>query len=431
MHLEREEWEAAVGRLERASTVYAELGASTEDAAGKAVYKQRVGEIEPSVRYCRYNAARARGEDVTEDLSKLSAAGDLLKAKVEKSLAEARKQQSDAHGTVQWLGEELHITSAEVNQHLISAEELGDQLAALPAAEALEARLELYDRLLMALEDAKQQIRDEVSALLKAGDEAGRAPALQTLRTYVQAEALLRARDRDLLLVEQLQEKLARRETGRKATRPEDLVGMFETLVQNAEEVAALPGVAEYAPLAKLQAARGLLFKAWRVAFLAASYLEQGQGPEALALAERAQQLGKVAGTRMGEAGVADGRDTEWQARLAALAREKRVEALAAALKAQADRADKPAAARAPESLRQLAQTPLSARMQSYEAAAYGEAGKVPKLVDFPPPIEAVACKPTLFDLALNKVEFPDVAARAQSAAAGGKRGGLLGWFRK
>ncbi len=55
----------------------------------------------------------------------------------------------------------------------------------------------------------------------------------------------------------------------------------------------------------------------------------------------------------------------------------------------------------------------------------------MPKLVDFPPPIEAVACKPTLFDLALNKVEFPDVAARAQSAAAGGKRGGLLGWFRK
>ncbi len=99
----------------------------------------------------------------------------------------------------------------------------------------------------------------------------------------------------------------------------------------------------------------------------------------------------------------------------------------------------------------------------------YGDAGKAPKLVDFPPPIvrapilhphsacrcsascgracpvvrsrvaateegsdvggartqEAVACKPVLFDLALNKALYPDVTARATKK----KAGGIMSWF--
>ena len=62
-------------------------------------------------------------------------------------------------------------------------------------------------------------------------------------------------------------------------------------------------------------------------------------------------------------------------------------------------------------------------RLHNYDAAVYGD-GKAPKLVDFPPPIEAVACKPVLFDLALNKALYPDLTSRAQK-----KKGGILGWF--
>lgn len=73
--------------------------------------------------------------------------------------------------------------------------------------------------------------------------------------------------------------------------------------------------------------------------------------------------------------------------------------------------------------LKLLASTPLSTRLNNYDAAVYGD-GKAPKLVDFPPPIEAVACKPVLFDLALNKAEYPDLAKRCEK-----KKAGIMGWF--
>jgi hypothetical protein len=73
--------------------------------------------------------------------------------------------------------------------------------------------------------------------------------------------------------------------------------------------------------------------------------------------------------------------------------------------------------------LKQLAATPLTARLSNYDAAVYGD-GKAPKLVEFPPPIEGVACKPVLFDLALNKAHYPDLTARSHK-----KKAGIMSWF--
>jgi signal recognition particle subunit SRP68 len=48
------------------------------------------------------------------------------------------------------------------------------------------------------------------------------------------------------------------------------------------------------------------------------------------------------------------------------------------------------------------------------------------QLVEFPPPIEAVPCKPVLFDLALNHLEYPSLESRIKK-----KGGGILGWFKR
>ena len=46
-----------------------------------------------------------------------------------------------------------------------------------------------------------------------------------------------------------------------------------QTLLNATEELAAIPGIKEHAAMAKLCAARTLMFKAWRVMYLGVSYL--------------------------------------------------------------------------------------------------------------------------------------------------------------
>lgn len=42
-----------------------------------------------------------------------------------------------------------------------------------------------------------------------------------------------------------------------------------------------------------------------------------------------------------------------------------------------------------------------------------------PKLVDFPPKLEPITCKPLLFDLALSECAFPDLTERKKAPRTG------------
>jgi signal recognition particle subunit SRP68 len=257
-----------------------------------------------------------------------------------------------------------------------------------------------------------------------------RTATLQLLRNFVQATALLWTRERDLLLVETLQARLKARETGRKAAKPEDVVKLFEVLLQCTEDYGAIEGVEADEGRAKAVAARTLMFKAWRVLYIGEAYVVLGKMAEAAALVGRARELEKVARLRFGESNNADEIDTAWLDSLKDLATRRLLQIRALAAESTSPggvpQAGSEGGRKGDAALRNMAATPLSQRMGSYEAAVYGEEGKMPRLVDFPPPIDAVACKPVLFDLALNYIAYPSLDERTKK-----KAGGVLGWFRR
>jgi len=63
----------------------------------------------------------------------------------------------------------------------------------------------------------------------------------------------------------------------------------------------------------------------------------------------------------------------------------------------------------------QQAVKPLLDRLDSFEA---GRPEQFHSLVSLPPDYEAVACKPILFDLAFNTLQFPDVTSRIKAKQA-------------
>ena len=59
------------------------------------------------------------------------------------------------------------------------------------------------------------------------------------------------------------------------------------------------------------------------------------------------------------------------------------------------------------------------------------EAGTPAQLVEYPPTAQPIACKPIMYDLALNHVKFPDLSKRATQKKQGvlGKTAGFLKSF--
>ncbi|EGZ14127.1 hypothetical protein PHYSODRAFT_335802 [Phytophthora sojae] len=85
---------------------------------------------------------------------------------------------------------------------------------------------------------------------------------------------------------------------------------------------------------------------------------------------------------------------------------------------------------------------PISALVDRQDKFEAGSIKDHRELVKLPPEFRAVPCKPLLFDVAFNELEFPDLTERtktdeekaAEAAAAGGNEsggGGFFGWFRK
>lgn len=83
---------------------------------------------------------------------------------LQRVLAEQQKEQGGME--VKWLGMSVPVLSAACHQMISTAQRHHDELS---TTEGTEGKLELFDKMLMLLEDAKGSIRDDISENLKKG----------------------------------------------------------------------------------------------------------------------------------------------------------------------------------------------------------------------------------------------------------------------
>lgn len=114
------------------------------------LFTRRVEDIEPILRYCRYNLdsssgtahAAAAAEEHLIEMSRKGAAGaggDLLAAKLESVVAEARKKQASALDSVQWRGEKVAVRFEALRVALVKADELARALGPTSSARSRSA----------------------------------------------------------------------------------------------------------------------------------------------------------------------------------------------------------------------------------------------------------------------------------------------------
>lgn len=225
-------------------------------------------EIEPILRYCRYNLdtgagasgggggeAAAAAEKHLLEMGRdadSSAGGDLLAAKLESVVAEARKKQASALDSVEWRGKRVAVRSETLRVALVKADELAGRLGRALEGPVVaggtasgggeKGRDDLkpgqYLKVFSAYDEALSTVSEEASRLQGKGGgtkmEAHRAE-LEALRAYAQHHKLRLMLQRNERLVQDLQEKRKAAGGGERDPLGEvaDIVHVYDALLQS------------------------------------------------------------------------------------------------------------------------------------------------------------------------------------------------------
>lgn len=220
------------------------------------LFSRRVEEIEPVMRYCRYNLSTGNGspEGVAATQDQLVEGGrdgsvadaDLLGERLASVIAEARKTQTRELGSVEWRGKKVSVRSEDVRVALNKADKLSQRLGH-STGEAFGATLSpvVYQSVLGLYDDALSLISKEVSRLRGKGGglkiEAHRAE-LEALRAYVQHNKLTLMVQRNERLVLELQERgpmVAAEKGGERNFVGEvtDIIHVYDALLQGVRDI--------------------------------------------------------------------------------------------------------------------------------------------------------------------------------------------------
>ena len=397
-------WQHALDSFLAARTIYEKLpGTSSEQAA---LFHLKLDEIEPLIRYCTYHLQRG-GTMKPQDITALLQSSSLPSGVRDLSdQLEALVLAADGTGTgtrtVSLWGKSATIKNAKVRVALIQAEDSLDAIN--KPSTSFNEKLRLYDQLLMSYNDANCAALDDLRL------EAETATKLRTSRTEASSDALLLIQNvisfyrleqtiaRNRLLIDQLVSRWREFDTGDATSKPEDLVRLCDTIIQNVTAIQNLSQAQADASFMEQQAARGSYFRGLRCYYLAWYFLKQRKHNESSALLDRALEHLSQAKQRHDLASSTN----------EATVLEKKLAGRKAAICA----------------IRYLG----AATDQISEHATAMEP-------IFPPGFVAVPCKPLFFDLAHSGLEVPSVTQTVsgrQSPApeqAGEKKASITGFL--
>lgn len=434
LYLQRDQAEVALEKFMHAKMAYEQL-AKISGAEIRTLCAAKLSSIEPGIRYCKYVLNRQQGKGADTALLQGIAQGefgDLLKSKVASIIAETA--QDSSLDSVSWRGIELPVTNERCRVGLVSARAGSERLANTDDG---EARQQLYQEVLSKYEEAASAIRGDMRVAEQERKKSSRAEIqlnqLRLLRDYISFAKLNITREKMLNLAWDVAAKLKAQGdnadtttvTG-KVVKPDDIVHLFERLLESVAEQGALLNAANGAVAvtekdgSKVVESESLTtqkqqleeedtaFRAFRCFFLAESYWRFGKHAEAAALYDRcsdrvlhALEDGSVDNPSLTmrlqtlKTDVAT-RQCVLQAS-SYIHSEMGVEGVG--LRLSSTNLGSPKASSSTPSTLQT--TTMFAKLDQYHVSD--------ALVSFPPNFQATPCKPVLFDLAFNYVDATDV----------------------
>lgn len=421
-------WDTALMNFKSARAVYEELG-KYGDLENQVLCRERVEELEPSIRYCLHKIGESnlQASELLQIGEMEGPALDLFKAKLEAVMAEARSQQAASMTEFHWLGHRFPISNAKTRVAILKAQELEKDLHG-PAADSLpaEKRLAIFDKIFTAYHEARSCIRSD---LVSAGNAENVKDDLNGLDKAVSAVLGQRTIERNQLLVTVAKSKLTRRrdDKNEKVTKPEELVRLFDLLLQNTSDLSDLVSSGrdrkpEELAFSEDCALKSLSFRAERCFYLAKSYSLAGKRAEAYALYCRARSLAEDALQKFRTLNENDQIIKELKMLCDECRSNSCIEHATGIMEE----------VKAPENLsKRVSNLSLTGadkklekflleKLDSYESAVGDSNVKgVSRIEVFPPAFQAIPRNPIVLDLAYNFIEFPSLESRMKKEKKG------------
>uniref|UniRef100_A0A8C7P7I7 Signal recognition particle subunit SRP68 n=1 Tax=Oncorhynchus mykiss TaxID=8022 RepID=A0A8C7P7I7_ONCMY len=415
VRFELQEWKAATEAFNKCKTIYEKLASAfTEELA--VLYHQRVEEISPNIRYCAYNIGdqNAMNELMQMRLS-AGGGGGMMAEKLEALITQTRAKQAATMSEVEWRGRTVPVKIDKARIFLLG---LGDNEAAIAQAANEETKERLYETLLAECRDTIQAVREELKTEAKQrerSDEAsGKVSNLQFLHSYLTYIKLWTVVKRNESMAHMLQAKLKEPQTdeNKRGPRPQDLIRLYDIILQSLAELSTLQGLEEDHTFQKEVALKMLVYKAYRCFFIAQSYVLVKKWSEALVLYERVLKYAKEVQSKAKSLNNSLKDLPDVQELITEVNAEKYSLQAAAILDHHFTGVFRP----------------LCERLDTFHLDPT-LVGKQPNLVQFPPDFQPIPCKPLFFDLALNHVAFPPLDDKVEQKGKGGLTGYIKGIF--
>ncbi|KAK1567952.1 hypothetical protein Q3G72_018579 [Acer saccharum] len=421
-------WDTALKNFKSARAVYEELG-KYGDLENQVLCRERVEELEPSIRYCLHKIGTSNLQ--TSELLQIGEmegpALDLFKAKLEAVMAEERSQQAASMTEFHWLGNRFPISNAKTRVAILKAQDLEKDLSG-PASDSVpaEKKLVIFDKIFTAYHEARSCIRSD---LVGAGNAENVKDDLYGLDKAVGAVLGQRTIERNQLLVSIAKSKLTKRrdDKNEKVTKPEELVRLYDLLLQNTADLSDLVSSGrdkkpEEVTLAEELELKSLAFRSERCFYLARSYSLAGKRTEAYALYCRARSLAEDALQKYQRLNKNDQIIKELKTLYNECRSNSCIEHAMGIIEEE----------KAPENLSNKISTIslsgtgkkvekyLLEKLDEYESAVGDANVKVaPRIEAFPPAFQSIPRNPIVIDLAYNYIDFPSLENRMKKDRKG------------
>ncbi|XP_006635272.1 signal recognition particle subunit SRP68 isoform X1 [Lepisosteus oculatus] len=422
---ELQEWKAAMEAFNKCKTIYEKLASAfTEEQA--VLYHQRVEEISPNIRYCAYNIGDQNAiNDLMQMRLSAGGGGGMIAEKLEALITQTRAKQAATMSEVEWRGRTVPVKIDKVRIFLLG---LADNEAAIAQAANEDTKERLYETLLSECRDSIQAVREEIKADSKQRERAmdmdtGKVSNLQYLHSYLTYLKLWTVVKRNESMAQALHAKLKepQPDENKRGPRPQDLIRLYDIILQSLAELSVLQGLEEDHSFQKEVALKTLVYKAYRCFFIAQSYVLVKKWSEALVLYERVLKYAREvqSQSRNLKNSLKDLPDVQ---ELISEVNAEKYSLQAAAILDTEDVCETPLQSQVKDG------KPLCERLETFSIDA-SLVGKQPNLVQFPPEFQPIPCKPLFFDLALNHVAFPPLDDKVEQKGKGGLTGYIKGIF--
>uniref|UniRef100_A0A7N8YFQ1 Signal recognition particle subunit SRP68 n=1 Tax=Mastacembelus armatus TaxID=205130 RepID=A0A7N8YFQ1_9TELE len=401
VEFELQEWKRAMEAFNKCKTIYEKLASAfTEELA--VLYRQRVDEISPNIRYCAYNI------------------GILLDI-----IDSFRTKQAATMSEVEWRGRTVPVKIDKARVFLLG---LADNEAAIAQATNEETKEHLYETLLAECRDTIQAVREELKSEAKQRErssdtDSGKVSNLQFLHSYLTYIKLCTLVKRNESMAQTLHAKLKETQSdeNKRGPRPQDLIRLYDIILQSLAELSTLQGLEDDHTFQKEVSLKMLVYKAYRCFFIAQSYVLVKKWSEALVLYERVLKYAKEVQSKAKSLNnrLKDLPDIQ---ELIAEVNAEKYSLQAAAILDTDETAEVPSQQLVKDNM------PLCDRLEAFRLDP-SLVGKQPNLVQFPPDFQPIPCKPLFFDLALNHVTFPPLDEKVEQKGKGGLTGYIKGIF--